>query len=252
MNPSGLSKSDAWPKAVFTDSKNTLWDWDPVWVKSCALMLEKYGSDMDPQEFWRLWVMGMAGENHKAAFGKYRTFTETLQIALMNAFHYAGIPGCADDVHFMNDLWDEVPPYPDTAPAIARIQEMGVPVLVYSNVETEYLDMMVAKLAPVVPAFVGDMEKSCSRKPSPFAYRWVLDTAGRELGLELDYPDILYVAGPQWDVQAAMGLGMKGCWIHRFFGPAVAEHIAREVQGVEPHYQVDSMDEVVKIVEQRT
>lgn len=239
-----------WPKAVFTDSKNTLFSWDPVWVKSCALILEKYGSDMDPHEFWRLWVTGMAGENHKAAFGRYRTFTETLQVTLMNAFHYAGIPGSPDDVDFMNNLWDEVEPYPDVAPALARIQKMGVPVLIYSNVETEYLDMMVAKLAPFTPDFVGDMEKSYSRKPSPFAYRWVLDTAGRQLGIDLDYPDILYVAGPQWDVQAAMSLGMKGVWIHRFYGPAVSGHIAHEVEGVEPHYQVDSMDEVVQIVEE--
>ncbi len=128
----------------------------------------------------------------------------------------------------MNDLWDEVEPYPDVAPALARIQEMGVPILVYSNVETEYLDMMVAKLAPFAPDFVGDMEKSHSRKPSPFAYRWVLDTAGRRLGMDLYYPDILYVAGPQWDVQAAMSLGMKGVWIHRFYGAAVSDaHRAR-------------------------
>lgn len=239
-----------WPKAVFTDSKNTLFAWDPVWVKSCALMLQKYGSDMDPHEFWRLWVTGMAGENHKAAFGKYRTFTETLQVALVNAFHYAGIPGSRDDVAFMNELWDEVEPYPDVAPALARIQRMGVPILVYSNVETKYLDMMVAKLAPLAPDFVGDMEKSHSRKPSPFAYRWVLDTAGQRLGIDLSYPDILYVAGPQWDVQAAMSLGMKGVWIHRLYGAAVPDHIAREVEGIEPDYQVDSMDEVMRIVEQ--
>jgi FMN phosphatase YigB (HAD superfamily) len=239
--------NDSWPKAVFTDSKNTLFAWDPVWVESCAHILQKYGSTMEPFKFWQLWVTGMAGENHKAAFGRYRSFTETLQVALMNAFHYAGIPGSPDDVHFMNDIWDEVLPYPDVVPALTKIQE-SVPVLIYSNVETEYLDMMVAKLAPFTPAFVGDMEKSHSRKPSPFSYRWVLDTAGRQLGLDLRYEDVLYVAGPQWDVQAAMSLGMKGVWIHRFYGEAVSDHIGAQVEGVEPHYQVDTLDEVVKIV----
>ena len=28
--------NDSWPKAVFTDSKNTLFAWDPIWVESCA------------------------------------------------------------------------------------------------------------------------------------------------------------------------------------------------------------------------
>ena len=56
--------------------------------------------------------------------------------------------------------------------------------------------MMVEKLDGFRPDFVGDMQKSHCCKPSPRAYRWVLETAGRQLRLDLDFPDILYVAGP--------------------------------------------------------
>jgi 2-haloalkanoic acid dehalogenase type II len=242
MRRSILSTADRRIKAVFTDSKNTLFAWDPIWVEACAAILQKYGSDMQPREFWRLWAMASTGENHRAAFGKWRTFTETLQAALMIACKFAGIPGEPDDVRFMTDRWGDVLPYPDVAPALSRVQQT-VPVLIYSNVETEYLDAMVEKLGDFRPAFVGDMDKSHSRKPSPRAYRWVLEAVGRELGLELDFEDVLYVAGPQWDVQGAMALGMKGVWIHRSF------RFPAEVEGVEPDYQIDTMDEVIDILE---
>ena len=232
----------AWPKAVFTDSKNTLFAWDPVWVRACSNILRKYGNKMDPQEFWRLWATFATGENHRAAFGKFKTFTETLRISLNHAFKASGIPGTPDDVTFMTDLWDQVEPYPDVVPALTRLQEL-TKVLIYSNVETEYLDMMVKKFGRFRPDFVGDMDKSQSRKPSPRAYRWVLETAGRLLNMKLNFSDVLYVAGPQWDVQAAMALGMKAVWIHRSY------RYPAEVDGVEPDYQIDDLRDVVKIVE---
>ncbi|MCL5735488.1 MAG: hypothetical protein M1274_07850 [Actinobacteria bacterium] len=102
-------------------------------------------------------------------------------------------------------------------------------------------------MAPFAPAFVGKKERPFAEAP-PFAHRWVLDTAGRQLGIDLDHPDILHTAGYQWDVRAVMWLGMKGVWTHRFYGPAIDEHIAHGVQGVEPDYQVNSMDEVARTV----
>lgn len=236
-----VNKTSAPLKAVFTDSKNTLFSWDPVWVEACAKILQKYGSTMDPQEFWRLWATAATAENHRAAFGKYLSFTETLRVALVNAFKFAGIPGSPDDVTFMTERWAEVKPYPDTVPALTRLQQM-VPILIFSNVETKYLDMMVEKMGDFRPDFVGDMEKSQSRKPSPWAYSWVLEMAGRELDIDLSFKDVLYVAGPQWDVQAAMALGMKGVWIHR-------SHRSGAVEGVEPDLQIDDLHELIGVVE---
>jgi len=142
----------------------------------------------------------------------------------------------------MTDLWDEVQPFPDVLQALTRLKEM-TKVLIYSNVETEYLEMMVKKLGDFRPDFLGDMDKSQSCKPSPRAYRWVLETAGRELNIELDFSDMLYVAGVQWDVQGAMACGMKAAWVHRPY------RFPAEIEGIRPDYEVDDLHEVVKIVE---
>lgn len=231
-----------WPKAVFTDSKNTLFAWDIVWIRASSNILKKYENNMDPEVFWRQWATFATGENHRSAFGKPRSFTESLRVALSYAFKYFGIPGSPDDVKFMTDLWDEVQPFPDTLAGLTRLKKL-TKVFIYSNVETKYLDMMMNKLVGFRPDFIGDMDKSQSRKPSPLAYRWVLETAGRELNMEFNFSDVLYVAGPQWDVQGAMALGMKGCWIHRPY------RYSPEIDGVKPHYEVDDFGGVVKIVE---
>jgi 2-haloalkanoic acid dehalogenase type II len=247
-----MDKNDFWrPKAVFTDSKNTLFGWDYIWIDSCRQILEKYGSSMAPIDFWRTWIRLGAGENHKVAFGRYREFKETLQVGLEYVFQLTGIPGTREDISFMYERWDEVLPYADVAPGLSRVQRL-VPVLIFSNVETWALDLMVEKLDGFRPDFVGDMQKGHCSKPSPRAYRWVLETAGRELGVDLDFSDILYVAGPQWDTQAAMALGMKGVWIRRNADiPADEAHVGLEVWGEPYDYIVSDFNEVAEIVEKQ-
>jgi hypothetical protein len=36
-----MTREHKWPKAIFYDSKNTLWDWDEVWIDACRDLLEK-------------------------------------------------------------------------------------------------------------------------------------------------------------------------------------------------------------------
>ncbi len=225
-----------WPKAIFYDSKNTLFAWDSVWIGACSDILNKYGSKVNAEEFWRQWGKFMLAENHKVAFGKYRKFTESLKVSLALTFHYYGIPGAPDDVKFMTDLWDKVQPFPDTVAALTRQKEL-TKVLIYSNVETEYLEMMVNKMGGFRPDFLGDMDKSQCCKPSPRAYRWVLENVG------LEAKDVIYCAGPQWDVQGAMAFGMKGAWVHRPY------RFSNEIEGVKYDYEVDDLHELTKIVE---
>jgi len=231
-----MKRKGKWPKAIFYDSKNTLFAWDSVWVKACSNILAKYENNMDPEVFWRQWATFLTGENQRTAFGKFRKFTESLRVSLLYAFKYFGIAGSPEDVRFMTDLWNEVQPFPDTLPALRRQQEL-TKILIYSNVETEYLEMMVNKLVGFRPDFLGDMDKSQSCKPSPRAYRWVLENVG------LKATDVIYCAGPQWDVQGAMAFGMKGAWVHRPY------RFSKEIEGVKYDYEVDDLHGLTKIIE---
>lgn len=230
-----MEAKSTWPKAIFYDSKNTLFDWNSVWIKASSKIVERYGSKIDGKQFWKTWAHFLIGENLHVAFGKYREFTDCLRDSLAYTFKYYGIPDDPGDVEFMLDLWDEVQPFPDVLPALTRQKEI-TRILIYSNVETKYLEMMVNKLSGFRPDFIGDMQKSKSCKPSPRAYHWVLENT------QLEVNDVLYCAGVQWDVQGAMACGMKAAWLKRV-------HIKDNLEGVEPDYTVKDLYELTEIVE---
>jgi len=228
-----MKKGNAWPKAIFYDSKNTLYDWSKLWIEASSNILRHYGSDADGETFKALWHRLLISENHRTAFSKYRDFTEALKESLLYTCKYFNIPGGPEDVKFMLDLWDKVQPFPDTVPALTRQKEL-TRVLIFSNVETRYLDMMVSKMDGFEPDFVGTMEEAGTCKPSPRAYYWVLEKN------ELKIEDVLYCARPQWDVQGALALGMKAAWLNR------AEE---ELDGFRPDYEVKDLHGVTRIVE---
>ncbi len=227
-----------WPKAIFYDSKTTLFDWNPVWIKASSNIVKTYRSSVDDETFMRTWLDFLIFVGFRHAFGEYLSFTELLRQSLVNTFKHYGIPGSPDDVRFMTDLWGEVEPFPDTLPALTKQQEM-TKILIFSNVETEYLDMMINKLHGFKPDFVGDMDKARAAKPSPRAYRWVLEKNN------LDVKDVLYCARPQWDVQGAMALGMKAVWLNRVQWRTKTQEI---LEGVKPDYEVPDLHGVTQVV----
>lgn len=203
-----MKGKNGWPKAVFYDSKNTLFDWSFVWIKAASNIVNHYNSDVDGEAFKETWHKFLISENHRTAFSAYRDFGDALQDALVYTFKYYHIPGRPEDVKFMLDLWDEVQPFPDTVPALKKQQEM-TKILIFSNVETRYLDKMVNKMDGFKPDFIGTMEQAQTCKPSPRAYYWVLKKN------QLKVEDVLYCARPQWDVQGAIAIGMKTAWLNR-------------------------------------
>ena len=230
-----MKSKDQWPKAIFYDSKNTLFDWNRIWIKASSQIIEKYNDTITGKQFWKIWAHFLIGENLRVAFGRYREFTDCLRDSLVYAFRYYGISGDPEDVQTMVGLWDEVQPFPDVLPALTKQKEF-TKILIYSNVETAYLEMMVNKLRDFRPDFIGDMQKSRSCKPSPRAYHWVLEN------MHLKIDDVLYCAGVQWDMQGAIACGMKTAWLKR-------AHIKDPLEGIEPHYTVQDLPELTEIAE---
>ncbi len=226
-------KKGKWPKAIFYDSKNTLFDWSTVWIEASQNIVKHYESKIDGEEFKMIWHKFLIMVNHRVAFGQYQDFTETLRESLIYTFRYLGIPGNPDDVHFMIDLWDQVQPFPDTISALGRQKEMAK-ILIFSNVEKRYLEMMVNKMGGFRPDFVGTMDEIRACKPSPRAYYWVL----KENHFEVE--DVLYCARPQWDVQGGIALGMKTVWLNR---------AQEKLEGVKPDYEVKDLHGLTKILE---
>ena len=229
-----------WPRAVFYDSKTTLFNWAGSWSGAAAQLLPKYGSPVAEREFVETWVRQFEGLHRRAAFFRYTQVTDIVREALSNAYRMYGIQGAADDVEVFLDLQSKVELFPDTEAALTDQQNLGVKVFIYSDVETVYLDMYVAKFKKFKADFVGTTEQAGVAKPNPRTYHWVL----RKTGMEAR--DVLYCAAPMFDVQGAMSTGMIAAWLRRPEGRLSREtHTAGDLA---TDFEVESLHDVTDIL----
>lgn len=230
-----------WPRAVFYDSKTTLFNWAWSWREAAARIVAKYGASVPAQDFLETWVRMFEGAHRRAAFFRYTQVTELVREALAYSFRLHGIAGSPDDVAIYLDLQQQVELFPDTEEALLKQQSLGVKIIIYSDVESKYLDMYVAKFKRFKPDFVGTTEQAGVAKPNPRTYWWVL----RKTGLEPR--DVLYCAAPMFDIQGAMSTGMIAAWLRRPEGRLSREtHSAGDLQA---DYEIESLHELTRILE---
>ena len=227
-----------WPRAVFYDSKGTLFDWPWTWRQAAQRIVQKYEAAVTSEQFLETWAKFFEGFHRRAAAYRYTPVSELIRQAMLTAFKVHGIDGSPDDVDLMLDVQDQVELFPETEAALQEQQDMGVKVLIYSDVERRYLDMYVSKFTTFKPDFVGTTDQAGFHKPHPKTYFWVLQQTG------LDIRDCLYCAGPTFDCQGAMAINMVTAQIRR-------SGMARDtfLPGDTPaDYEVDDLHGVTEII----
>ena len=230
-----------WPRAIFYDSKTTLFNWAGSWRGAASKLLKKHGAQVDEPAFVETWVRGFEGLHRRAAFFRYTQVTDLAREALNNAYRMHGITGHPDDIQAFLELQSQVGLFDDTEEALTNQQNLGVKVFIYSDVETKYLDMYVSKFKNFKPDFVGSTEQAGIAKPNPRTYGWVLRNTGMEPR------DVLYCAAPMFDIQGAMSAGMIAAWLRRPEGRLSKEtHTAGDLPA---DFEVESLHDVTRLVE---
>jgi 2-haloalkanoic acid dehalogenase type II len=228
-----------WPRAIFYDSKGTLFDWPWTWQQAAKQIVEKYDAPVTGEAFSETWARYFEGFHRRAAATHYTPVSELVQQALVTALKMHDIDGSPDDVNLMLDIQDQVQLFPETEAALQAQQDLGVKVLIYSDVERKYLEMYVSKFKTFKPDFVGTTDQAGFHKPHPKTYYWVLGQTG------LDIRDVLYCAGPTFDCMGAMALDMVTAQIRR-------AGMARDTfkpGDVPADYEIDDLHGVTQIIE---
>ncbi|MEX2525309.1 MAG: HAD hydrolase-like protein [Gammaproteobacteria bacterium] len=231
-----------WPRAVFYDSKTTLFNWGWSWAEAAGRINKKYGSPVDDTDFIGTWVRFFESHHRRTAFSQYTPVTETIREALMDTFNSYGIEGSSEDVSFYTELQKDVELFQDTEEALQNQQDMGVKVFIYSDVESEFLDMYVSKFRTFKPDFVGSTEQPRIHKPNPLTYDWVLQQNGMQAR------DVLYCAAPAFDVQGAMSAGLIAAWLRRPVDGMLANQAPSE-KGLPADYEIESLHDITRILE---
>jgi 2-haloalkanoic acid dehalogenase type II len=231
-----------WPRAIFYDSKTTLFDWGWSWATAAATLVKKYGSTVETAKFTSNWVRFFESHHRRTAFSQYTPVTDTVKEALVDAFNTFRIPGSPDDVRAYTDLQKEVGLFAETEEALTNQQSLGVKVFIYSDVEREYLDLYVSKFRRFKPDFVGSTEEPRIHKPNPLTYYWVLQRNG------LQPRDVLYCAAPGFDVQGAMSAGLIAAWLRRPVDGLLSNQ-APSAKGIPADYEIESLHDVTRIIQ---
>jgi 2-haloacid dehalogenase len=233
-----------WPRAIFYDSKTTLFDWAWSWRQAAEQIAAKYGRSADAEAFYEDWVVMFEGLQRRAAFNRYADLTNHVRDGLRYAFRLHGIKGDPEtDVHAYLDLQEKVEPFGEVVGALQRQQALGVKIIIFSDVETRYIEGYVSKLKGFRPDFVGSTEQARVHKPNPRVYRWVL----RQVGL--DARDVIYCAAPQFDIQGALSYGMKAAWLRRTQGRLGQRNVTFEAGDVAADYEIEDLNQLTRILE---
>jgi 2-haloalkanoic acid dehalogenase type II len=230
-----------WPRAIFYDSKTTLFNWAGSWRAAASQLLKKHRSSVDEAAFVETWVRSFEGLHRRAAFFRYTQVTDLAREALDNAYQMHGITGHSGDIQAFLDLQAKVELFDDTEAALTEQQKLGVKIFIYSDVETRYLEMYVSKFKAFKADFVGSTEQAGIAKPNPRTYQWVLHQTGMEPR------DVLYCAAPMFDIQGAMSAGMIAAWLRRPEGRLSKEtHTAGDLAA---DFEVESLHDVTRLLE---
>jgi 2-haloalkanoic acid dehalogenase type II len=121
-------------------------------------------------------------------------------------------------------------PFPDTAPALQRVHDAGLRLIIVSNTDNDILEHSLRHIdAPIDGAVTA--EDVGSYKPARPHFDRTLEVAG------VPAEQILHVAfGFKYDIGPAQELGFRSAWVNRKGearpGPAVPDHEWRDLWGL--------------------
>ena len=211
-------------RAVAFDVIETLMSLDPVRARlsECG-----YSSGMYDLWFARAVRDGMA----LGAAGGYQTFREVSANALRDVTDHS-----VDEATIEHVLrgWDELPAYPDVAPALKHLTARGIRVAGLTTGSAETISGFLAHndLSRFFEAVIS-CEDIGTWKPAASAYRYAADR------LHLPPENVALVAAHAWDCHGAKRAGLTTGWVSRLEGRYSATFDAPDVAG-------DDLEELVR------
>jgi 2-haloacid dehalogenase len=164
--------------------------------------------DPDPQPGWLLRDRVEAIQ-FELIQGPYRRYRDILTDSLQQYFAERGYPW--DPVEAQSYVrsmgcWQ---PFPDTRPALQRVHEAGLRLVIISNVDNDIMEQTLRQLSLPIDMVIT-AEDCRAYKPDPSVFEQALARLGE------DPAHILHVAfGYKYDIGAAQPLGFHTAWVNR-------------------------------------
>ncbi|MEP6608789.1 MAG: haloacid dehalogenase type II [Burkholderiaceae bacterium] len=172
--------------------------------------------------------------------GRYASFSKVTRDSLEYSLEALGLSASPEDVSRLLDEYKRLAPFPDVAPALARLHEAGVRLGVLSNGDSEMLEtVLVTSGLHRYIDLVLSADQVRAFKTAPTVY------ALGARALKLQPHQIVFVSSNCWDVCGAAWYGYTAFWVNRLKAPL--EHL-----GVKPGGTGTSLADAAEFILQST
>jgi 2-haloacid dehalogenase len=191
-------------EAITFDCYGTLVDWETGILTALRPVLERHGASAADDELLETYA------KHEATVegGDYVSYREVLALALRGVCHAHRVEPSADDTREFSESVGDWPPFPDSAPALARLAKrfhLGV----ITNCDDDLFALSNRRLG-VTFDWVVTAQQVRSYKPNPRGFAVALERMG------VPRERVLHVAQSLFhDHAPAKQLGLSTVWINR-------------------------------------
>ncbi len=194
-----------------------------------ALAFDVYGTLVDPIRIWtrleqyvpdkalriaEVWRQKQLEYTFRlTAMEQYEDFERVTRKALDYALAAAGHELTVEQKDALMAQYDHLERFPDVEPGLTRLQQLGHPMIVFSNGSPGMLDaiMDAAGLRPFFEGYVS-VDDVRQFKPSPRTYRRAAERLGRPIG------EVRLISSNPFDDIGAEAAGMRATWVDRSGG----------------------------------
>ncbi len=196
------------PEALAFDMYGTLVDPIRIWTR-----LEQYVPDeaLRIAEVWR--QKQLEYSFRLTAMERYEDFEQLTRKSLHHALAAAGRELTIGQKDALMAQYNDLERFPDVEPGLARLQQLGHAMIVFSNGSPRMLDALMdaAGLRQYFDGFVS-VDEVQAFKPSPKTYRRAAERLGRPIG------EVRLISSNPFDDIGAESAGMQATWVDRSGG----------------------------------
>jgi len=195
-------------KVVSFDCYGTLIDWEGG-AASFLWDLARRNGDREPgpgRELRERWEE----LQFEAIQEEYRSYSHVLRTSLRAWVGERGYRWNTKEADAFERSMQSWQPFADTIPALTRVKEAGLELMIISNTDNHLMQQTLCQLAPLEFDAVAVAEDLGTYKPDTTAFTRALAHANAKP------EEILHVAfGFKYDIAPAQELGMQTAWVNR-------------------------------------
>jgi len=198
-------------KALTFDLFGTVLDLRGSLTPYIADLLEKKGSDADPDNFWSQWRYRQRIEQYQDTLLSlsHSGYLETSRRAFVYTLDLNDIKATPEEVKEFMRCWQQLSPFPEVLESFDRLKSR-YRLVALSNGDPEYLQHLAKNRIKWVFDYVFSVQTVGAFKPHPKVYRKAASSIKLEVG------ECGMISANSFDIMGARACGFRGAYINRY------------------------------------